>query len=161
MPLRECVNHHMFNGDKYGDICPHCGVKIAETMEEKTPEEIEENKRMKKLRRVCGWLVCIKGENEGEAYPIRSGKNFIGSGDDMDIQIVDDRYVDKYRHGVIVFDPKKTETMLLPGESKGLIYLEQNAIYATKKLDPFAQIEIGESVFLFVPFCGEHFSWDS
>ncbi len=162
MPLKECANHHLFNGDKYGDTCPHCGLTLAPPPDEKekSPEQINDELRLKENERVCGWLVCIRGVNEGKSYPIKSGKNFIGAADTMDIQILGDRYVDYSRHATIVYDPKKAETVLLPGESMGLVYLEQNAVYASKKLDPYARIDIGETTLLFVPFCGEYFNWE-
>ena len=34
---------------------------------------------------VVGWLVCTKGSHRGEDYRLRSGRNFIGRGADMDV----------------------------------------------------------------------------
>ena len=162
MPLRECANHHLFNGNKYGDTCPHCGLTIAnpDPEKEKTPEEIEQEIFLHKSERVCGWLVCVQGINEGKSYLIKSGKNFIGSADNMDIQIVGDRYIDRSCHAVIVFDPQRAQTVLLPGESANLVYLEQSAVYESQRLDPYARIDLGETTLLFVPFCGEFFNWE-
>ena len=44
------------------------------------------------------------------------GKNFVGRADDMDIQILGDNKIDRRNHAVIVFDAKKQENMLLPGD---------------------------------------------
>ena len=162
MPLRECENHHLFNGDKYGDTCPYCGLKVnaPEEEKEKTPEQLAEEIRIRESERVCGWLVCVEGINEGKSYVIKAGKNFIGSAADMDIRIEGDRFVDRARHASVVYDPKRVETMLLPGESMGLVYLEQNAVFEPRRLDPYARIDVGETTLLFIPFCGEHFSWE-
>jgi hypothetical protein len=73
----------------------------------------------------------------------------------------DDKYGCAYprRHAALVFDDKKNETMLLPGESAGIVYLEGDAVYAPKQLQKFARIGIGDSEFLFAPLCDETFDW--
>lgn len=53
-------------------------------------------------------------------------------------------------HAVIVFDPKKKETVLLPGDSNGLVYLNENAVYVPTSLNPYDKIELGKSVFVFI-----------
>ena len=88
------------------------------------------------------------------------GKNFIGRADDMDIQILGDNRIDRRNHAVIVFDAKKRENMLLPGDSNGLVYLNDEAVYVPQNLSPYDVIEMGESKFLFIPFCGENFVWE-
>ena len=162
MPLGECSNRHMYNKDKHGDTCPICGIITKKSKEDsKTKEEIEAMLKVPENGYVCGWLVCIEGINKGRSYPIHPGKNFVGSGDDMDIQILGDDNVDRSRHAILAFDSKTLKTTLLPGESVGLVYLEDNALYTPKALEAFANIEIGDSRFLFIPFCGESFNWSS
>ena len=160
MPLGKCANKHTYNKDKYGDTCPICGLVSRKANEEgKTKEEIEAMLKCPEDKYVCAWLVCIDGINKGRSYPIHPGKNFIGSGDDMDIQILGDDTVDRYRHTVLVFDEKTQKTTLLPGESVGLVYWESSAVYAPKVLDAYAKIEIGGCRFMFAPFCGDCFQW--
>ena len=160
MPLRECLNRHMYNGDKYGDTCPICGLKANKAKEDgKTPEEIAEMLKISFAEYVCGWLVCIGGINRGRSYPIHQGKNFLGGGDDMDIQILGDDKVDLYRHAILAYDNKKNKTIILPGESVGLVYLENNAVYAPMELENRAKIEVGASQFIFVEFCGDKYAW--
>ncbi|MCL2343187.1 MAG: FHA domain-containing protein [Firmicutes bacterium] len=161
MPLGECANHHKYNKDKYGDTCPICGLVTKKAKEDgKTPEEIEAMLKIPEGQYVCAWLVCIEGINKGRSYLIHPGKNFLGSGDDMDIQILGDDKVDRYRHAVLAYDEKSLRTVLLPGESKGLAYLEGAAVYAPKHLDAYMRIEVGNSKFLFLPFCGKEFDWN-
>ena len=109
---------------------------------------------------VCGWLVCISGPRQGKDYKIRSGKNFIGRADDMDIQILGDNKISRRNHGVVVFDPKKRQTVLLPGDSNGLVYHNEAAVYTPTVLDSYDVIEMGDSRFVFVPFCGDNFMWE-
>ena len=160
MPLGECANRHLYNKDKHGDTCTICGLVSRKSKEEgKTPEEIAEMLKLPQEKYVCGWLVCIEGINKGRSYPVQAGKTFIGSGDDMDIQILGDEGVDRYRHAIIAYDGKKHEFVLLPGESAGLAYLEEMAVYVPSKLSSHARIEIGGSKFVFIPFCGEQYDW--
>ena len=160
MPLGECANRHMYNKDKYGDTCPICGLVSRKSMEEgKTKEEIEAMLKVPVDKYACAWLVCIDGINKGRSYPIHPGKNFLGSGDGMDIQILGDEKVDRYRHAVLAYDNKTLRTTLLPGESVGLVYLENAAVYAPKELDAYTKIEVGGSRFIFVPFCGDSYQW--
>jgi len=108
---------------------------------------------------VTGWLVCIDGPSKGRDYKVRSEKNFIGRADGMDIQILGDNSISKKNHAIVVYDPKKRQTLLLPGDSHALVYYNTEAIYAPVELAPFDNIELGKSKFLFVPLCGENFEW--
>ncbi|MCL2337661.1 MAG: FHA domain-containing protein [Firmicutes bacterium] len=160
MPFGECANHHTYNLNKYGDTCPFCGaLNIKLTDRGRTPEELKVLYELPKNQYTCGWLICIKGINKGRSYPIRPGKNLIGSGDRMDIQILGDRKVDFYYHAALIFDPKNQIALLLPGESRGLIYLESDALFVPTKLENYAEIGIGKSIFKYVPFCGDKHSW--
>jgi len=49
--------------------------------------------------------------------------------------------------------------MVQPGNSRGMVYVEGDAIHKSKELKPFDTIEIGESVFKYVPFCNKKFNW--
>ena len=85
---------------------------------------------------------------------------FIGRADDMDIQILGDNKIERRNHAVIVYDAKKKENMILPGDSNGIVYLNEEAVYVPKPLHAYDLIEMGSSRFLFVPFCGEHYTWE-
>lgn len=160
--LIRCENGHMFSKKRHGTVCPYCNVETA-TKEKKEVEksdiDLEEALFREDIKPVCGWLVCISGPRQGNDYKIVAGKNFVGRGDDMDIQILGDNEISRRNHAVFVFDAKKKETVLLPGDSNGLVYLNENAIYMPTTLNSYDQIEMGNSVFLFIPFCGSHFMW--
>ena len=126
----------------------------------RTEEEIEEKLFLEEIEPVCGWIVCISGARQGKDYKIKTGKNFIGRADDMDIQILGDNAISRRNHGIVVFDPKKKQTVLLPGDSNGIVYLNDDAVYTPQVLNPYDIIELGKSKFLFIPFCGEHFMWE-
>ena len=158
-----CGNGHAFSKRRYGTICPYCNMETA-TEEKKetglTDMELEEKLIRETIKSVCGWLVCVEGPRKGKDYKIISGKNFIGRADDMDIQILGDNEISRRNHAVIVYDPKKKETVLLPGDSNGIVYWQESAVYAPTVLKAYDTIELGNSKFAFVSFCGEHFVWE-
>ena len=88
------------------------------------------------------------------------GKNFVGRADDMDIQILGDNKISRRNHAVLVFDAKKRENMILPGEGNGIVYLNGEGVYVPQQLHGYDVIEMGDSAFLFIEFCGEHFMWE-
>ncbi len=162
--LIRCQNGHLFSSRRYGTVCPYCNIETATKEKKETGmengEALEEMLLAEETSPVCGWIVCISGPRQGKDYKIRSGKNFIGRADDMDIQILGDNKISRRNHDVIVFDPKNKETVLLPGDSNGLVYLNKAAVYTPQKLASFDVIEMGDSKFAFVPFCGESFMWE-
>lgn len=162
--LRKCDEGHMFSSRKYGNICPYCNKVVRRSNDmDGIDDEYEGTPYLgdlEVLNPVTGWLVCIAGPNKGRDYKIMSEKNFVGRGDAMDIQILGDNNISKRNHAVIVFDPRKRITLVLPGDSHGLVYVNEEAIYEATLLAPYDVIELGKSKFIFNPLCGEHFSWD-
>jgi len=152
----------MFSVRRHGTVCPYCNLE-TNTQEKQetgiTEDDVEKLIGYEEADPVCGWLVCIKGPRQGKDYKIRDGKNFIGRADDMDIQILGDNEISRRNHAVIAFDKKTKETVLLPGDSNGIAYLSGNAAYLPTNLAAYNVIEMGQSTFLFIPFCGEHFMW--
>jgi hypothetical protein len=160
MALAKCVNNHTYNKDKYEDTCPICGVVAKKYKDDgKTQAELEAMYKLPEDQYVCAWLVCTEGINKGRSYPIHPGKNFIGSGDGMDVQILGDSKVDRDRHAILAYDDSKWEANLLPGESKGLVYHEETAIYVPTPLKAFSAIGIGASKFRYIPLCGDEHKW--
>ena len=161
-----CQNGHLFSRRRYGTVCPYCNIETNTKERQalgsvgRTETEIEEMLFKEELNPVCGWIVCIEGARQGKDYKIKRGKNFVGRADDMDIQILGDEQISRRNHCVIVFDPKKKETVLLPGDANGLVYLNGEAVYVPTVLNTYDVIELGESQFLFIPFCGDHFMWE-
>lgn len=159
-----CVNGHAFSKRRYGTICPYCNTQTSTKEKEDaglTDMEIEEKLLRETIKPVCGWLICVEGPRKGQDYKIVKGKNFIGRSDDMDIQILGDNEITRRNHAVIVYDPKKKETVLLPGDSNGIVYLAENAVYGPTVLKEYDKIEIGQSKFVFIPFCGNNFDWQN
>lgn len=164
MSLIRCQNGHMFSGRRYGTICPYCNIetKQKEKIEIQTDEfDLEYELLKEDIQPVCGWLVCIEGVRMGKDFKIREGKNFIGRADDMDIQILGDNKISRRNHAIVVYDPKKRNSVLLPGDASGIAYLNDEAVYVPTQLSNYDLIELGNSKFVFIPFCGEHFEWSN
>lgn len=161
MSLAKCPSGHVYNAIRYGKICPYCKRKLQEK-EGLKPEgfELPMELLQEEIKPVCGWLVCIAGARVGMDYKIHSGKNFIGRGDEMDIQILGDNEINRHNHAVLVYDPKHRKTMLLPGDSEGLVYLDGEAVYVPTQVHPYKTIELGKSRFLFIALCGDNFEWN-
>ena len=125
--LTRCQNGHLFSKRRYGTVCPYCNIETATKEKQETGRtevEIEEDLFREDVKPVCGWIVCIDGPRQGKDYQVVQGKNFVGRADDMDIQILGDNEISRRNHAVIVFDPKKRETVLLPGDANRLGYGE-------------------------------------
>lgn len=161
--LIRCQNGHMFSARRYGTVCPYCNIETA-TKEKKetgqTEVEVEEALFLREEDPVCGWIVCVEGPRRGKDYKVKEGKNFVGRADDMDIQILGDNRISRRNHCVIVYDVKQNNMVILPGDSNGIAYLNDEAVYVPTPLNPYDVIEMGDSKFIFIPLCGQHFKWE-
>lgn len=110
---------------------------------------------------VVGWLVCVGGCHFGECFNIYAGKNSIGRSEENRIVIPEDNSVSRVKHALIVYEPKKRNFFLQPGDSSGLTYLNEDYITDSHKLTTHDVIELGDCKFVFVPLCGEAFSWEN
>ena len=171
MRLDRCKNGHMYDKERYGENCPYCkseGLK-PEIKEKKVNlvEELDDDDRTTAywakdsgVDPVVGWLVCIAGAEKGKDFKIVSERNFLGRGEGMDIRIEGDMNISRKNHCSISYNPKNREFYITPGDANGLIYLSDEAVYNTRQLQSFDTLEIGESKFVFVEFCGQNFDWE-
>ena len=111
---------------------------------------------------VVGWLVGVKGASQGQSFNLKSGKNKIGRSHEMDVKLLGDESVSRTSAAVIVYDAKAREFSILPGDSDSLCYVNDKAVYERLQLCGYEKIEFGDAglnMYVFVPFCGERFSW--
>ncbi len=109
---------------------------------------------------VVGWLICVKGESLGESFNLKAGKNSIGRGAGMDVMLAQERSVSRDKHAIITYEPKKRIFLIQPGESSGLVYLNDELLMSFAQLSAYDTIQLGEAIFKFLPFCGESFVWE-
>ena len=110
---------------------------------------------------VVGWLVGLSGNYYGVSFNLIEGRNFIGRGQDMDVVLADDPSVSRNRHAILIYDPSSRKFMLREGESKALIYVNDQMVMDFRELNNGDVIKLGNTRLRFVPLCGEDFSWDS
>lgn len=108
-----------------------------------------------------GWLVCIGGKSFGRCYEIYAEKNSIGRSEENRIVISEDDGISRVKHAFIIYEPKKRNFYLQPGDGSGLTYLNDEYITDSKKLKSHDIIELGGSKLMFVPLCSESFSWEN
>ncbi len=116
-------------------------------------------KRKLGIEPVVGWVVAVTGPEKGQDYRIIAEKNLIGRSETMDIAIKGDESISRESHAIISFNPKKQNFLLYPGDSKRLVYLNDEEVINPEKLNAYDIIEVGETRLVFIPFCGESFQW--
>ncbi|WP_295882313.1 FHA domain-containing protein [uncultured Thiohalocapsa sp.] len=117
------------------------------------------NKRLGGIDPVVGWLVCIEGPDKGRDFRIHTERNFIGRDPSMDIAIGGDASISRLNHTVVSYNPKKHSFSIAPGDARGLTYVNEDELLAAQALTAYDVIELGASKLLFVPFCGDRFTW--
>jgi hypothetical protein len=186
--LTRCENGHYYDAKKH-KTCPFCGVsaidfgprslkidvipddhtrpadlKVAPTSsgvsDDAVTRPVQLVHDMARIDPVVGWLVSVGGPEKGKDYRIRSENNTIGRSKDMYICISGDESISRERHTVITFDPTRNAFHLSPGEGRGLVYVNGEALLAHKQLAPYDVILLGKTKLVFVPFCGEKFKWE-
>jgi hypothetical protein len=177
MAMKRCPSGHYYDPSKSPN-CPLCepAPAPAPTAPEKAPaqaavppppqgqrlEGVHETRyfmvNQQGIDPTVGWLVCIEGPERGKDYRIRSERNFIGRSPSMDL-VVSDESISREKHAIIVFNPLKQSFKLQAGESRGLIYLNDEEVLDPVDLKAGDRIKIGQSLFLMVPFAGTYHSW--
>ena len=109
---------------------------------------------------VVGWIVCISGKHFGESFNLYSGNNSVGRNDNNRVAIKNDATISREKHTIIIFEPKKRKFYIQPGEGNGLTYLNEELVGTFTTISSGDIIEIGDSKFVFIPLCGENFTWD-
>ncbi len=110
---------------------------------------------------VVGWLVCVDGPSRGRDYRVLPGMNTIGREADNRIQIVGDTGISRKGQARIAYDPKSNRFFLSLGEhGVNLNYLNGEPVLASTELKSFDKVTLGATTLLFVPLCGERFTWD-
>ena len=116
-------------------------------------------KRMGGVDPVVGWLFCVQGPEKGRDYRLHTERNFIGRAPSMDVAITGDASISRENHAVLSYNPKKNNFRLAPGDSRGLVYLNDEEVLMPQEITAYDRIELGETVLVFIPFCGERFQW--
>lgn len=109
-------------------------------------------------RYVVGWLVGLNGNNRGESYPVRIGRNVLGRDRASDIVVNDDQA--SAHHADLVFRPDERRFILMDHNSTNGTYVNEAEIEPRRDLAGRDVIRIGSQKFLFMPLCEEGMYWD-
>ena len=137
----------------------------AETMPPRGPSVLAAGKTVGMMQQemgfdpVVGWLACVEGPSRGKSYTIRGGINAIGRGDRMDIVITGDRTISQENHAKISYSDRNNRFNLIPGDGRNIVYLNGEEVFAAMPLKAYDIIDFGATKLLFVPLCGEQFTW--
>lgn len=110
---------------------------------------------------VTGWLVCVDGPARGKDFRIRAGYNYIGRAEHMDICITGDNKIGRERHAMIAYDPEEKVFFFGPADGKSIVRLNGKMVMVPSEIQAYDVITIGATKLMFVPLCGERFSWDA
>jgi pSer/pThr/pTyr-binding forkhead associated (FHA) protein len=108
--------------------------------------------------RIVGWLVCFSGSEVGRDFRIHDGSNSIGRAPANRI-CVNDVSVAQNQHASIVFNPNDASFSLRPGWSRSLVFVNDKLVLYPVMLNPYDKLTLGQSMFVFVPLCGDRFGW--
>ncbi len=109
---------------------------------------------------VGGWLVCTEGPEKGRDYRILCRNNTLGSSNKMDICLRGLTSTTAESHARIAYDRKHNVFHIIPTDSTEVIYVNDEPVYVPTGLKDRDVIEIGGYKLVFIPFCGEIFSWE-
>ncbi|MDE6851534.1 MAG: FHA domain-containing protein [Lachnospiraceae bacterium] len=119
-----------------------------------------QNYGVNKVSTPCvGWLIAIGGNHIGTDFRLKVGKNFIGRNQNMDIALTEDKSVSREKHAIVVYEPKEHLYLVQPGESSSLVYKNNKVVLNPETLEAYDMVTVGEINLLFIPLCGERFSW--
>lgn len=113
---------------------------------------------MSSMQPVTGWLVCIEGGDRGKDFRLHAGKNFVGRSPSMDVVIVEDKKISRNKHCSVVYDPKGNQ-FYLSEEGGNLVYLNGKMLSTSEKLKENDKISVGDTSFIFIPFCKGERRW--
>lgn len=108
---------------------------------------------------VTGWLVCIDGASKGQDYRIHEEYNYIGRSSKMDICIQGDPTVSRENHAIIAYDTLEKQFYFAPAGGGSIVRVNGKAVLGNVELKAYDKLLIGNSTFVFIPLCGEQFTW--
>lgn len=108
---------------------------------------------------VTGWLVCTAGPEKGRDYRLHHGFNRIGRDMGMDVQVMDDPTITRKNHCSVVYDDRSCRFSVVPA-SGALTYYNNELLTKSEILKSGDEIKLGESTFVFIPFCKEGRVWE-
>lgn len=147
--------------DEVKEATASSGEKTVSYFSQVTSTAEKQSQKHESIDPTVGWLVCIDGKSFGRTFNIFAGVNSIGRNETNKIVLNGDNGISREKHAVIIYDPKNRDFYIKSGDGSGLTYLNGDCIIdGAKVLHNGDVIELGSSKFMFVPLCGDNFTWD-
>lgn len=138
--------------DGFGSVLP--------SDDQKTVSFFSESAVLTDKNPVVGWMVCVKGSLYGQDFRLKSGRNFIGRGENMDICLKGEKTVSRDRHAILIYEPKQNLFLAQPGETKELIYLNGSVVLMPTIMKKNDVLQVGDSSLMLIPCCDELYKWE-
>jgi predicted component of type VI protein secretion system len=110
---------------------------------------------------VVGWLVCVKGPCAGKDYRLHANYNRIGRSTSLDVNVDDPKFSKKPVAWVGYF--RETNEYYVGAESStNVLYVNGMPLPAgqSRMFHAWDRIRMGDTELLFMPLCGEQFTWE-
>ncbi len=108
---------------------------------------------------VTGWMVCVSGELKGAMCTLYEGENYIVLEETGLKTVLSDEDCDEYSC-VISYIPETRSFRASRGNAGELCYIGNEIVLDSLDINAYDNIEVGDQMLLFIPLCGERFSWD-
>lgn len=110
---------------------------------------------------VTGWLVVVGGPGKGRSLQLGLGRNEVGRAATAKVCLdFGDKEISRNAHAFVTYDDEARDWYVHQGGGRNLVRLNGHPVLEAAALPPRSEIRIGATTLLFVPLCGEHFSWD-
>jgi len=103
---------------------------------------------------VVGWLIVVEGEMVGQDYRLVSGWNSVGRDGDMSVSLDFDPAISRRDHVKILFEPKKQQYHISPGEARNPSYVNNEVLLQPMIFNDRDIIELGGTKLKFIALCG-------
>lgn len=159
------------NNDKIGTVpieLNEIGSCVDPTPDYGATEVEEDVIGGQQVRPVVGWLVCTRGADLGKDFHIFGGYNTIGRSDayapSKPTVDLSDKHVSRDAAMVLSYDALYNEyTLSKVVDSETVCRYNKKMIHGSIELKPYDRVTLGkreEVELMFIPLCGEQFSWE-
>lgn len=108
---------------------------------------------------VVGWLVSLAGPCRGTDYRIHTGYNYIGR-EYGDIVINGDQAISAEKDSALAYVPELKRFYIAHEQGKNILMVNDVPVMGgSTELHMYDRIKIGNTQLMFIPLCGEQFSW--
>lgn len=108
---------------------------------------------------VVAWLVVINGKGLGKDLRIVPGMNHIGRDKGEILLNFGDESISREKHARLAYDSEESLFLLAHLEGRNLTKVNGKTVMDTYELQAYDQITMGQTQMVFVPLCGQDFSW--